>query len=76
MKKQQTPLIVGLIAIIVVAAVIIFWQMRPQSSESTEPTTDTPGVAGPMPGSPSQPGGAASPTDEARSRGEFTPAPK
>jgi hypothetical protein len=76
MKKQQTPLIVGLIAIIVVAVGIIYWQMRPKSSESTAPTTETPGVAEPMPGSPSQPTGAASPTDEARARGEFTPAPK
>lgn len=78
MKNQQMPLIVGLIAIIVVAAGIVFWQMRPSTpASSTVMTSDTPMPQGMTPsGGQSQPTGAASPTDEARSRGEFTPAPK
>lgn len=79
MKKQHTPLIVGLIAIIVVAAGIIYRQMRPSTStDSTATMTDTPGasIAGQPQGGQSPPTGAASPTDEARARGEFTPAPK
>lgn len=78
MKKQQTPLIVGLIAIIVVAAGIIYWQMRPSpSADTTATTSDAPMPQGMAPaGGQPQTGGAASPTDEARARGEFTPAPK
>ncbi len=75
MKKQQTPLIVGLIAIIVVAAGIIYWQMRPSPPAGITTDTSMPSDAATS-GGQSQPTGAASPTDEARSRGEFTPAPK
>ncbi|MCS6858972.1 MAG: hypothetical protein NZT92_01470 [Abditibacteriales bacterium] len=78
MKKQQTPLIVGLIAIIVVAVGLIWWQMRPQTSggSGATPGESMAPIAGGMQGGRLQPGGAVSPTDEARARGEFTPAPK
>ncbi len=78
MKKQQAPIVVGLVVIIVVAVGFILWQMRPRAPAGTTADASQPAATG-QPGGQGQIGGqppSPSAQDEARARGQFTPAPK
>ena len=76
MKKEQTPIAIGLVVVILVAVAFVFMRSRQPTDASASLNLSTPApVTGGAPTAKPATGYAA-PGDEAKTKGQFTPAPR